>query len=184
MVVGREDGDVVVGRRTLHRPIVAPFPAGAPVLRAGVRLRYLIPVPISPHRRSCAIAVDVRAVGQARRFAAEALEGWERPDLVDTVALLVSEVVTNVVLHAGTPGELVIELADDAVRVEVRDGTGRLPQRKDYGDDASTGRGLALVELLADAWGAEPTEAGKRVWFQLRAPSLPVDDRAADRRSS
>lgn len=131
-----------------------------------------------PDRRRCPVPVDVQAVGTARRFAAAALEGWGRGDLVDTVALLVSEVVTNVVLHAGTAGELVIELGDGGVRIEVHDGTGRLPQRKAYGEDASTGRGLVLVELLADDWGAEPTDAGKCVWFEVGSPTLAVEDEA------
>lgn len=118
----------------------------------------------------------MQAVGAARRFAAATLESWGRGDLVDTVALLVSEVVTNVVLHAGTAGELVVERRDGRVRIEVHDGTGQLPQRKAYGEEASTGRGLALVELLADDWGAEPTDAGKRVWFEVGSPTLADDE--------
>lgn len=132
--------------------------------------------PRQPDLRRCPVAADVQSVGAARRFAAAALDGWDRGDLVDTVALLVSEVVTNVVLHAGTPGELVIERRDGSVRIEVHDGAGQMPQRKAYGDEASTGRGLALVELLADDWGADPTDAGKCVWFEVGSPSLGVDD--------
>ena len=109
------------------------------------------------------------SVGAARRFARRALGGWRRDDLEDTVTLLVSELVTNVVLHAGTPAELVLRREDGRVRAEVHDRDGRAPQRKRYGLESTTGRGLALVSALADDWGVTVVEDGKVVWFEVRA---------------
>ncbi len=89
--------------------------------------------------------------------------------------LLVSEVVTNALLHAGTDMELRTTAAASGVRIEVHDGSGLAPTQRHYGDEAATGRGLGLVESLASAWGIEPTGSGKAVWFELGTVDHPVD---------
>lgn len=105
----------------------------------------------------------------ARRMVTTALEGWGRTDLNEVAALLVSELVANVVLHAGTGADLYIRRVGEGVRVEVHDRSPRLPDRKRYSASAATGRGILLVEALSSAWGAEPTATGKAVWFELDA---------------
>lgn len=104
----------------------------------------------------------------ARRLVADSLAGLDQEPLVDVTLLLLSEVVTNAVLHAGTPIDLSLEADNAHVRVEVVDESPHLPSPRGYGEDATTGRGLALVESLASAYGVERRPPGKVVWFEVR----------------
>lgn len=92
--------------------------------------------------------------------------------VADTVALLVSELVTNAVVHAETRCEVRIRTENGGVRVEVSDDSEVLPHAVENPDPlATSGRGLALVDALADASGAEPRpEGGKTMWFRVDAP--------------
>lgn len=113
---------------------------------------------------------DPASAGGARRFVSDALKAWGRTDLEEVATLLVSELVANVVLHAGTELDLRLRRAGTRVRVEVHDRSRRLPDRKYYSSTSATGRGMVLVDELSAAWGAEPTAEGKSVWFELDAP--------------
>ncbi len=104
---------------------------------------------------------------RARRLAREQLESLCRPDALETVALLVTELVTNAILHARTPLHLEIEANEDHVRLCVQDSSDRQPERRTYASDAVTGRGLALVEHLASSWGVDVTPSGKVVWCEI-----------------
>jgi len=84
--------------------------------------------------------------------------------------LLTSELVTNALLHARSAPELDVRLAGGRLRVAVFDATTAAPVRKRYGKDAATGRGLLLIESMATAWGTEPVDGGKVVWFELSPP--------------
>ena len=107
----------------------------------------------------------VEAVALARRFAEEVL-GGVATDVVLEVMLMVSELATNAVVHAGTTFSLGIERTDGWVRVEVMDGGSGDVQVLAPSKGDSQGRGLQLVELLSDRWGTTPlAEAGKVVWF-------------------
>ncbi|GAA1912151.1 ATP-binding protein [Streptomyces sodiiphilus] len=93
----------------------------------------------------------------------------------DTLVLLVSELVTNAVVHTGRPGvvRLVLPGPGDglpAVRLEVADHSTRLPRRRAARQEATSGRGLELVEILADRWGWQPEGDGKCVWCELDCP--------------
>jgi anti-sigma regulatory factor (Ser/Thr protein kinase) len=94
------------------------------------------------------------------------------PELSDTMALLVSELVSNVVLHARTPCSLRIAQQRGRIRVEVRDGSDRLPGMRERPDPlAQSGRGMQLVDGLSVAHGVDPDPCGgKRVWFELDVP--------------
>ncbi|MFI8489742.1 SpoIIE family protein phosphatase [Streptomyces rubrogriseus] len=107
------------------------------------------------------------SVAAARRFVRGALKGAAR-DLVDTAQLLVSELVTNAVLHARTEVEVSVARLEGRVRVRVGDrrpGRGLVPQR--CSPYAGTGQGLALVEQLASRFGADSGDGDKTVWFEL-----------------
>jgi anti-sigma regulatory factor (Ser/Thr protein kinase) len=104
---------------------------------------------------------------QARRLAREQLASICPPDALDTVALLVTELVTNAILHARTPMHLQIETRPGHVRLCVEDTSDRQPQLRRYDADAVTGRGLALVEALASSWGVDSTPSGKVVWCDI-----------------
>ena len=87
----------------------------------------------------------------------------------DTVLLLVSELATNAVRHAATPWELHIACTRRTVTVEVLDHDAtHKPEVQHPGPDATSGRGLLIVERLATRWGCEPRGDGKAVWFSCR----------------
>lgn len=113
------------------------------------------------------LAPNPASVGEARRFAVDTLRRWGRDDLTTSGALLVTELVTNAILHARTMVRVILERGADFVRVEMRDGSPIRPALRNHGLDATTGRGLALVSKLADSWGVDVDEAGKVVWAQL-----------------
>jgi PAS domain S-box-containing protein len=111
----------------------------------------------------------------ARRFVSEVLQEARADHFIDTATLLTSELVTNGIVHARTELKVLVEATSTWVRVEVVDGDARLPLRREYDESATTGRGLEMVELLADDLGVEALEDdGKRVWFRLGvAPGTP-----------
>jgi anti-sigma regulatory factor (Ser/Thr protein kinase) len=119
------------------------------------------------------------SVGQARRLVRDALAAAERTDLSDTGQLLVTELVTNALLHAGTYVELSVSAADAGLLVLVSDGSTQRPMPVDrQGSVVDTGRGLLLVEELSHAWGVMASGRGKTVWFQLdAAPTGELSDR-------
>lgn len=113
------------------------------------------------------------AAGQARAWVAERLAAWDVTGVVDDVRLVVSELVSNAVLHARTVIEVVLSIAEGVIELAVRDHNPRTPRpRVQRADDAATsGRGLMLVEALSDDWGVAERMEGKEVWFRLAAPS-------------
>lgn len=113
-----------------------------------------------------------------RDLDADTARGHSVPDeqAVDRVLLLTSEIVTNAVLHARTPLRLTAWVEGGQVVVRVYDKVGIPPRRRSYRADAGTGRGMHLVEALADGWGVEQTSAGKFVWFTV---AVSAGDQAA-----
>ncbi|MFI9272329.1 ATP-binding protein [Kitasatospora sp. NPDC052896] len=113
---------------------------------------------------------ELAGIGPVRHRLRAALRAWGVPQLADTAELLVSELVTNALLHTASGAVLEAALgADRRLRVEVRDTSGRLPRPRRPGDTATSGRGLVLVEALADAWGVQSGGDGKTTWFELSA---------------
>jgi serine phosphatase RsbU (regulator of sigma subunit)/anti-sigma regulatory factor (Ser/Thr protein kinase) len=135
-------------------------------------------LPLHAHRT---FEADERSVAKARAFAREMLEEWNAGDLADSVVLLVSELVTNAVVHAGTTARLELRLDTQSVRVEVEDLHPRrtLPMVvAQPTDDAEEGRGLLITFSLASAWGVDYTSGSKRVWLRF---DRPVDQQATPR---
>jgi len=110
---------------------------------------------------------EAASVGRARRLVAKTVSESGHEEMVDAATLLVSEVVTNSLLHAGTEIRLLCRLNSDGVRVEVSDRSPLMPSIRHYDTDATTGRGLALVAALASAWGIDCEQDGKTLWFEL-----------------
>ncbi|GAB7032363.1 SpoIIE family protein phosphatase [Streptomyces sp. NPDC021749] len=110
-------------------------------------------------------------IAEARRQVREVLHDWADPDQVDSAVLMVSEMVTNVLLHTDGDALLVAEISGELgarrVRVDVSDSSDELPHRRSPGELASSGRGLVLLELLAGSWGVDPRGDGKSTWFEL-----------------
>jgi anti-sigma regulatory factor (Ser/Thr protein kinase) len=107
------------------------------------------------------------SAARARRFVDSTLRSWSCDRLLDIATLLVSELVSNAVLHAGTVIHVVISMHGELVRIEVHDANARNPIRKHYSSLATTGRGLLLVERMARDWGVDHDSEGKSVWFEL-----------------
>jgi signal transduction histidine kinase len=108
----------------------------------------------------------------ARQFTRTTLAGWRRPGTHDDIVLVVSELVTNALLHGhGTP---VLRLLDEAdrVRVEVCDDSPLLPVS--HRVTPNSGLGLRVVEQVSAAWGASRRGRGKVVWCELPAAPRPV----------
>ncbi|MDI5964222.1 ATP-binding protein [Streptomyces sp. SL13] len=114
---------------------------------------------------------DLSAVAEARGLLRRRLADWGVPDLRDTAELLLSEVVTNALVHTGGGALLTATLLTQGqrtrLRVEVQDDAPHRPYPRPASDDASGGRGLLIVRALADAWGVRPQPVGKSVWFEL-----------------
>ena len=121
-----------------------------------------------PHRRATTFEPDVNAAAAARQFLRSQLEQLSIPDPpFETAVLLTSELVSNALLHARTSVDLTLITSPACVRVEVHDGNSRRPVASATPDDATSGRGLMMVQALAGAWGVDGTVEGKTVWFEL-----------------
>lgn len=113
---------------------------------------------------------DLRAVPEARRALREMLRQWGRPGRSEIAELLTSELVTNALIHTDHDAVLTATVSPRGLRVEVRDFVARRPRpRAPSADDGTHGRGLLLVQSLADAWGVSTHGVGKAVWFELDA---------------
>lgn len=114
------------------------------------------------------LPADPRSPRDARHLVCRTLRSWHLDDVVDVAGLLTSEMVTNALLHAGTPVRLVISLDDHMLRVEAHDQSRDVPEVRAPDFESSTGRGMALINALAADWGARGEPGGKVVWFSLR----------------
>ena len=109
------------------------------------------------------------SVPLARHVTLDVLRSWRSAHDLDDAALLVSELVSNVVDHAQTEAVLTLELAlaGEWLRISVADGSAIRPVVRELDRERPRGRGLQLVEGIADRWGAEDHQGGKRIWFEL-----------------
>jgi anti-sigma regulatory factor (Ser/Thr protein kinase) len=115
------------------------------------------------------------SAGEARRFVCDVLRdrGLPTDEVLDAAVLLTSELVTNAVLYSAGTINVDVDLDLSAIRVEVADTSGESPAPRDAVSEATSGRGLHLVEALARAWGVErQPDDGKVVWFELDVPPL------------
>ena len=121
-----------------------------------------------PAASSVSLSGAAASVPEARRFVRSTLQAWELEDAADAAVLVVSELATNVVLHARSAFSVRLEaLADGSVRLEVADASPRHPDARARSLGAATGRGLVIVAELASSWGVRPDGDGKAVWAVL-----------------
>ena len=116
---------------------------------------------------SLQLPAEPTAPARLRRWLASQLRGWQVTEEVsDAAVLCASELATNALLHAGTPAR--VDIGPERLLVAVSDhgtrGSVTLTQTEAL---SSRGRGLGMVEALADAWGTDPTHRGSTVWFEL-----------------
>lgn len=105
---------------------------------------------------------------RARRFVLTALDAFDVRGIDEVAELLTSEVVTNAVVHAHSGVRVSVEGVPGGVRISVADTNALVPSLSRPVDEAERGRGLHLVDTLADRWGVLSGDAGKAVWFELR----------------
>jgi len=107
------------------------------------------------------------SVKLARQFVSSALGGRAGGEVVDDALLVVSELVTNAVVHAGTDITVRVIRGEQVTRIEVADGSPEVPGLRIPSAGARTGRGLLLVEHFTQQWGVDRTGSGKVVWFTI-----------------
>lgn len=112
---------------------------------------------------------DPESSARCRLFLRSAFGQWGLDQGLDDAELLVSELCSNVIRHAGTTMVVTARWAPDerVVRVSVHDGSARMPSVRPQSDVASSGRGLRIVSGLAQRWGSHRSSLGKTVWFEL-----------------
>ncbi|OEJ25948.1 phosphatase [Streptomyces agglomeratus] len=138
-------------------------------------------VPLAPVRRTALTVAQTEPerIAAARQQLRDLLHDWADGEQLDAAVLMVSEMVTNVLVHTDGDALLIAEAAGEPgvrrLRVEVTDASDELPHKRRPGEMASSGRGLILMEMLAHTWGVDPKGEGKAIWFELyedRAPQL------------
>ncbi|MFJ3702661.1 MULTISPECIES: SpoIIE family protein phosphatase [unclassified Streptomyces] len=138
-----------------------------------------------PGRRSAMTIAQAEPerIAAARQQLRALLHDWADAEQVDSAELMVSEMATNVLVHTDGDALLVAEVTGEPgerrLRVEVADASDELPHKRRPGEMASSGRGLVLMEMLADAWGVDPRGEGKSIWFELYESAEPTELAAA-----
>ncbi|TXL89508.1 ATP-binding protein [Streptomyces sp. IB2014 016-6] len=113
-------------------------------------------------------SADLTAVPEVRHALRELLSHWRERESAEVAELLTSELVTNALVHTEHGAVVKATVADSRLRVEVRDFIDAPPTpNAPTQDDGTHGRGLVLVDGLADAWGVLTQGLGKMVWFEL-----------------
>ncbi len=118
--------------------------------------------------RQTTLCMTVDGPRAARAFLSDALVDWDQERHADIAALLVSELVTNAIVHARSPVGLRVAMVESTIRVEINDESREAPRILASSPAEPGGYGLPLVNSLAHQWGYEVLqEDGKRVWFEL-----------------
>ncbi|WP_372448686.1 SpoIIE family protein phosphatase [Streptomyces musisoli] len=180
-LVESADADLDAGMDRLARELAATDPAHlglvADALLTGAHrgddvalllMRY-DGMAVRPLRESWSVWRVPEAVRHARRFTRRTLRAWGLPrDTIEEALLVVSELVTNALVHTGGPVRLDMSLVNHRLRLAVADSSPRSPVKPtSIGWEATGGRGILLVEAVSAAWGTVPVSGGKQVWADL-----------------
>ncbi|MFF0746011.1 SpoIIE family protein phosphatase [Streptomyces sp. NPDC004111] len=148
---GEDDVALLLLRRRAH--------ADAP--RAGRRLQQHV----APN--------DPEALTEARQLIRAAVRAWGAEGRADEIELVADELMVNALMHTDGGAVLTVRMLtapERRLRVEVADSSSALPRRREAGESAVSGRGLLLVDRLADVWGVEPRGQGKALWCEFTVP--------------
>ncbi|MFS0694219.1 SpoIIE family protein phosphatase [Streptomyces nitrosporeus] len=135
----------------------------------------------SPRRRSAMTIAQAEPerIAAARQQLRGLLHDWADGEQVDSAELMISEMATNVLVHTDGDALVLAEVSgargERRLRVEVADSSDELPHKRRPGEMASSGRGLVLMEMLADSWGVDPRGEGKCIWFELHESPGPSE---------
>ncbi|MGV9645597.1 SpoIIE family protein phosphatase [Streptomyces sp. NPDC003514] len=124
---------------------------------------------VRPLRETWAVWRVPEAVGHARRFTRRTLRAWQVPPQDrDAALLVVSELVTNALVHTDGQVRLDLTLIGGRLRIAVADSSPRTPVRPtSISWEATGGRGILLVEAMTTTWGTVPVSGGKQVWCEI-----------------
>lgn len=112
----------------------------------------------------------------ARRFVCDTLAAWDHDELLDDAAIVVTELTTNAIEHAGSDVVVGLSRIDGGVRLVVTDGSTEPPVRRDRDATSPRGRGLPMVDAVARRWGHDALDAGKVIWAELACGTQPGGD--------
>jgi anti-sigma regulatory factor (Ser/Thr protein kinase) len=166
-----ELADALVARPDTAPPL--PDDAALLILQLPATVPGQTPNPIA----SRTFRLTPAATPACRHFVLDVLDAWQMHDVQDTAGLVVSELVTNAVLHTAGDVQLTLRgLGEGRIWIGVRDNSDRLPQPRQAADEDISGRGLAIIDLVSDEWGVDlDADGGKTVWLHLprqeRTPS-------------
>jgi hypothetical protein len=129
---------------------------------------------VSSRTASIDLPPSPASIPASRHLVLELLRVWDVPHDRDAAALLVTELVANVGDHVGGEVNLTLELtlSDAWLRIAVADGSSVRPVVQELDNERPRGRGMRMVQAIADRWGAEDHRGGKRVWLDLRPPAV------------
>ncbi|MCI3273383.1 ATP-binding SpoIIE family protein phosphatase [Streptomyces cylindrosporus] len=119
---------------------------------------------------------DLQAVASTRHYLRDVLKRWGSEALLDDLQLMLSEVVTNALIHAQSDVDIRMRRHAGGVRVEVQDSSPQPPiptviiANEAMNAEAESGRGLLIVDALATAWGSSPAGRGKTTWIEMALP--------------
>jgi anti-sigma regulatory factor (Ser/Thr protein kinase) len=121
--------------------------------------------------RSASFGRDAGEIARAREFIAAAAREWELPGMSRDLELIVSELVSNALVHGTGEVRVQLSVVDDALRLQVGDdGGASVPQLRMAGDVGVGGWGLRVVDELSDTWGIDPQVPGTLVWVLKSLP--------------
>ncbi|MFI5669694.1 SpoIIE family protein phosphatase [Streptomyces sp. NPDC051704] len=113
---------------------------------------------------------DPEALVAARHMIGAAVRAWGARERSDEIELVADELIVNALMHTDGPAIVTLRVLPSPqrrLRVEVADRSSALPRRREAGESGVSGRGLMLVDRLADVWGVEPRGSGKCVWCEF-----------------
>jgi anti-sigma regulatory factor (Ser/Thr protein kinase) len=125
------------------------------------------------------LASGLGAPGQARDFLAAQCRSWGVPEFLERGALVISELVTNAVRHAGTDIHVALSLRGTGFTMTVHDFGRGEPHVVPPDQRVIGGRGLAMVDRLAESWGVDTDRDGKSVWCRLEAAAARISANAS-----
>jgi anti-sigma regulatory factor (Ser/Thr protein kinase) len=116
------------------------------------------------------LPASAAAAGIGRAFISAYCDRHQLPGgTTEDAVLLTSELLSNAYLHARSPAVLTVRLFDGTLRVEISDDSEAPPAVRQPGPGTAGGRGVQLMDVLAQRWGVQPRHGGKAVWFELPA---------------
>ncbi|WP_275461832.1 SpoIIE family protein phosphatase [Streptomyces noursei] len=130
----------------------------------------------TPRLRLHVHQADPAGTAEVRSALRRTLDQWRAGAVTHDVEVAASELIANALTHTESGALVAVELLPGAprrIRLEVEDRSSQWPRRRRPGETATSGRGLLLVEALADRWGAEPRGSGKALWCEFVVPDDP-----------